>query len=145
MKKIISLHLKAAALALIFLLTFQAHGAEPQTISSKDDYVTCWKQPCVYVEGSQWSESHPNAVGVSVRMGNKPVVTDDQIKEVLSRDLAKHGVTDIKFFFEQNDVPASLIAFHVRGGTEGVFLIDSVRDEVAGIAKRAKNTNPLFQ
>lgn len=119
-------------------------NAAAQTISAKEDYITCWKQPCVYVAGSKWSEKNPIGVGISVRMGTKPVVTDAQIKEVLIRDFSKHGVTNVKFFFEQNDTPASLIAFHVRGGTEGVFLISTVREQVAEIARRANNTNQLF-
>lgn len=78
-------------------------------------------------------------------MGTQPVVTDDQIKTVLTRDFAAHGMMNIKFFFEQNDAPASGITFHIRGGTEGIFLIDNVREQVASIAKRATNTNPVFQ
>lgn len=114
-------------------------------VSAKDDYITCWKQPCVRTAGITWSKENPNGVGISVRMGTKPVVTDDQIKEVLSRDFAKHGMANVKFFFEQNDAPATGIAFHIRGGVEGLFLIDTVREQVGPIAKRAKNTNPLFR
>lgn len=119
--------------------------AQDKLLSAKDDYITCWKQPCVYVEGSKWSEKNPNGVGISVAMGTQPVVTDDQIKTVLTRDFKKHGMVNIKFFYEQNDAPASGIAFHIRGGTEGLFLIDNVREQVAGIARRAANTNPIFQ
>lgn len=78
-------------------------------------------------------------------MGTQPVVTDDQIKTVLTRDFAKYGMTDIKFFFEQNDAPATGITFHVRGGTEGIFMIDNVREQISVIARRAANTNPVFQ
>ncbi|MEZ5813842.1 MAG: hypothetical protein R3E13_03855 [Alphaproteobacteria bacterium] len=119
--------------------------AQDQLLSAKDDYITCWKQPCVLVAGSEWSEKNPNGVGIAVRMGTQPVVTDNQIKTVLTRDFKKYGMTNIKFFFEQNDAPASGITFHIRGGTEGIFLIDDVREQVASIAKRAANTNPVFQ
>jgi len=119
--------------------------AQDQLLSAKDDYITCWKQPCVRIAGSDWSEKNPNGVGISVRMGTKPAVTDDQIKTVLTRDFATHGMTNIKFFFEQNDAPATGIAFHIRGGTEGLFFIDDVREQVGIIAKRAANTNPVFQ
>ena len=88
---------------------------------------------------------NPHGVAISVAMGTKPVVTDDDIKNVLTRDLNKHGVTRIKFFFEQNDMPASGIAFHVRGGTEGIYLIDNVREQVEAIARRAKDRNPVFE
>ncbi len=119
--------------------------AKDKLLSAKDDYITCWKQPCVRVAGSEWSEKNPNGVGISVRMGTQPIVTDDQIKTVLTRDFKEHNMKNIKFFFEQNDAPASGIAFHIRGGTEGLFFIDDVREKVESIAKRAANTNPVFQ
>ncbi|WP_160828597.1 hypothetical protein [Nitrosomonas sp. JL21] len=122
-----------------------AASAQETLLSAKEDYITCWKQPCVLVAGSEWSEKNPNGVGISVRMGTQSGVTDDQIKTVLTRDFKKHGMTNIKFFFEQNDAPAAGISFHVRGGTQGLFFIDNVREKVAVIAKRAANTNPVFQ
>ena len=78
-------------------------------------------------------------------MGTQPAVTDDQIKTVLTKDFEKHGMTSIKFFYEQNDAPATGIAFHIRGGMEGLFFIDDVREKVESIARRAANTNPVFQ
>ncbi|MDL1865592.1 hypothetical protein FBQ90_10520 [Betaproteobacteria bacterium PRO5] len=119
--------------------------AQDELLSAKEDYITCWKQPCVDVAGSEWSEKNPNGVGISVAMGTQSGVTDDQIKTVLTRDFAAHGMTHIKFFFEQNDAPAAGIAFHVRGGTEGLFFIDNVREQIPAIARRAANTNPVFQ
>ncbi len=118
--------------------------ADLAKFSTKEDYITCWKQPCVRVAGSEWSEKNPNGVAVSVRMGSQPAATDDQIKMVLTRDLNHYGVKNIKFFYEQNDAVASGICLHVRGGTEGVFMISNVREELEAVAKRALNTNPLF-
>ncbi len=132
-------------LSVLFVVLGGVAFAQDALLSAKEDYVTCWKQPCVLVAGSEWSENNPNGVGISVRMGTQSGVTDDQIKTVLTRDFAAHGMTHIKFFFEQNDAPAAGIAFHVRGGTEGLFFIDNVREQVAGIARRAANTNPVFQ
>jgi hypothetical protein len=51
-------------------------------------------------------------------------------------------VNKIKFFFEQNDVPASVFKLHVRGGSEGHFTIADVRQHVEALAERAKNKNP---
>lgn len=130
---------------LFIVFSGSAAFAQEALLSAKEDYITCWKQPCVLVAGSEWSEKNPNGVAIAVRMGTKPAVTDDQVKTVLARDFAKYGMTHIRFFFEQNDVPASGITFHIRGGTEGVFTIDDVREQVAGIARRAANTNPVFQ
>jgi len=119
--------------------------AQDALLSAKDDYITCWKQPCVDVAGSEWSEKNQNGVAVSVRMGTKPAVTDDQIKMVLIHDLTKHGIKNIKFFFEQNDAPSNLIFLHVRGGLEGPFLIGNVRKQIPAITRRALNTNPVFR
>lgn len=131
----------------VLLIVFcnNATFAQETLLSAKEDYISCRKQPCVDVAGSEWSEKNPNGVGISVAMGTQSGVTDDQIKTVLTRDFKKHGMTNIKFFFEQNDAPATGIAFHVRGGTQGLFFIDNVREQVAVIAKRAANTNPVFQ
>lgn len=119
--------------------------AQDQLLSAKDDYITCWKQPCVLIEGSRWSKKNPNGIAIAVRMGTQPVVTDDEIKTVLTRDFRKYGMSNIKFFYEQNDTPATGITFHIRSGTEGVFLISNVREQVEKMAKRASNTNPIFQ
>ena len=106
--------------------------------------MTCWKQPCVFAAGSQWSEKFPNAVGISVRMGVQSVLTDSQIKTVLTEDFRHYGVNNLRFFFEQNDAKATGVAFHIRGGTEGLFLLTEMRAEVGQLASRAKNTNPVF-
>lgn len=147
--KILIDHIFISKLMMIGILFVAIGGgaafAQEKLLSAKEDYITCWKQPCVLVAGSEWSEKNPNGVGISVRMGTQSGVTDDQIKTVLTRDFKKHGMTNIKFFFEQNDAPAAGIAFHVRGGTQGLFFIDNVREQVAVIARRAANTNPVFQ
>ena len=133
------------ALFLVLQSTALPSVADEQWLSAEEDYITCSKQPCVFAAGSEWSEKNPSGVAVAVAFGAEPAVTDDQIKTILTQDLQTHGVESIKFFFEQNDAPASGIAFHVRGGTEGVFLISTVRAEVADIARRAKNTNPVLR
>ena len=130
---------------LIVLHIIPAYSADTETISAKEDYVTCWKQPCVLTAGSEWSEKNPNGVAVAVRMGLKSAATDDQIKMVITHDLKKYGVENIKFFYEQNDAPASGIFLHVRGGTEGIFTISDVRQNIQSIASRALNKNSLFQ
>ncbi len=119
--------------------------AQAEQTTAKDDYVTCWKQPCVYDEGIAWSKKNQNGVAVSVRVGQKAAVTDDQIKQVITNDFKHYGVKEMKFFFEKFKGSSSVIALHVRGGIEGTFGIHNVRDEIKSIAKRAKNTDPLFR
>lgn len=130
-------------MGLVVALVFPAL-VSGETISAKDDYVTCQKKPCIYQAAIDWSEQNPSGVAVSVAMGTHSGVTDNQVKQVLFNDLQHHGVETIKFFYEDYDGVATAIAFHVRGGVEGTFGIDNVRDQVKVIALRAKNTNPLF-
>ncbi|MGH1439753.1 MAG: hypothetical protein ACRBBR_06555 [Cellvibrionaceae bacterium] len=116
---------------------------EQKTFDATPDYIkNCKYATCVGIAGSEWSENNPFGVAISVRMGTKSAVTDDQIKMVLSNDFKHYGIGQIKFFFEQNDTPASGMYLHVRGGTEGPFDIGNVRKEVGSVARRAKNKNP---
>ena len=121
------------------------HAQDRKWLSAKNDYITCRQQPCVRVAGSIWSEKNPNGVAVSVRMGTEPLISDSQIKTVLSEDLSYFGVSHVKFFFEQNDVAATGVAYHVRGGTEGLFRVTEMRDAVEAIAARAKNRDPALR
>lgn len=147
MKNSICFYLINVVLSIVLMVALfaPAYSAEQTTISAKNDYIPCDVQPCVDVAGSEWSEQNPNGVAVAVRMGIKSAATDDQIKMVLMHDLKKHGVKNIKFFYEQNDAPASGIFLHVRGGTEGLFTIANVRKHIPSIARRALNNNPVFQ
>lgn len=131
-----------------FALAGTANGEDSATpvslITAKDDYVTCAVQPCVTIAGAEWSEQNPSGVAVSVAMGAESAVTDAQIKQVLTHDLRKHGVTNIRFFFEQNDARSSVIAFHVRGGAEGPYHIGNVREEIPAIASYALNSDLIL-
>jgi hypothetical protein len=110
---------------------------------ASDDYIiNCKYATCVGMAGSEWSEANPYGVSVAVRMGTKPAVTDEQIKMVLTQDLNYYGIEQIKFFYEHHDAIASVITLHVRGGTEGGFVISNVRQKIEGIVERAKNKNP---
>ena len=121
----------------------QADTEDADGFDASGDYIEgCQYATCVGMAGSEWSEKNPFGVAVSVRMGTRPAVSDDQIKMVLTRDLNHHGITNVQFFYEQNDAPASGMALHVRGGTEGPLDISNVRQEIGKIAERAKNMNP---
>ena len=125
-----------------FLFPFFAYAED---ISAEHDYIQdCQFATCVGLAGLRWSKEHPYGVAVAVRIGTKPAVTDDQIKMVLTNDLNHYGITEIKFFYENHDGVASGISLHVRGGTEGPFVISNVRQEIPLIAKRAKIKNPAM-
>ena len=107
------------------------------------DYITdCKYATCVGLAAMRWSRENPFGVAVGVSMGTKPAVTDDQIKMVLTQDFQHYGIKQIKFFYEHHQGIASAITLHVRGGTEGPFVIGNVREEIEGLAERAKNKNP---
>ena len=116
---------------------------DEEQFDASGDYITdCKYATCVGLAGSEWSENHPFGVAVAVSMGREPAVTDAQIKMVLTRDFKHYGIDHIKFFYEYHEGVASAITLHVRGGTEGPFVISNVREEVEMIAKRANNKNP---
>ena len=127
---------------------FSAAYAEEWDVKNFDasaDYIgNCKYATCVGIAGSEWSEKNPFGVAIGVSMGTKPAVTDDQIKMVLTQDFAHYGVKQVRFFYEQNDAPASVMTLHVRGGTEGPFLISEVRQKIKVVAEMAKNKNPAL-
>ncbi|MFQ3247715.1 MAG: hypothetical protein ACI9SP_004374 [Arenicella sp.] len=146
MKIFLKLYPIAALVSLSLIIVFftPVVRAEAEKVSAKDDYMTCWKQPCVRVAGSEWSEGCHKGVGVSVRMGTESALSDDEIKQMIVGDLRFYKVKDMRFFYEKFKGKSTAIALHVRGGAEGTFFVDEVRGELKAIAKRALNTNPLF-
>ncbi len=129
---------------LILFMTLVSSVSYAEQYDASGDYILdCEYATCVGLAAMRWSKQNPFGVAIGVRMGTKPAVTDDQIKMVLTRDLNHYGITNIKFFYEQNDAIASGITLHVRGGTEGVFMISNVRQEIELIAERAKNSHPV--
>ena len=120
-----------------------AYADDASGFDASPDYIEdCKFATCVGLAAMRWSRDNPFAVAVGVSMGTKPAVTDDQIKMVLTRDFEHYGVEQIKFFYENHEAVASVMTLHVRGGTEGPFVISNVRKEIESIAKRASNTNP---
>lgn len=127
--------------ALFLGCTCGVRAQETETFDASGDYITdCKYASCVKLQGSRWSKSHIDGVAVSVRMGTQPVVSDDKIKEVITKDFRNNGINDLKFFFDHIDAPASGVSFHVRGGTEGPYLIgQDLRDRIPQIAHYLKN------
>lgn len=120
-----------------------ASAQDAGEFDASGDYIKdCKYATCVGLAALRWSKDHPFGVAIAVRLGTKPAVTDDQIKMVLTQDFAHYGVNEVKFFYENHDAIASVMTLHVRGGTEGGFVISDVRQAVQGVAERAKNKNP---
>ena len=62
---------QSAIVAMIDTAVPPAYSEELPTIPAKDDYITCWKQPCVRVAGSEWSEKNPEWCGGFCSDGNE--------------------------------------------------------------------------
>ena len=93
----------------------------------KADYIKdCTSNGCAQTDATGWSDDPKNwdAVAVSVRMGTQSAMTDQEIKEYIAGGLNYYETQNYKFFFEQNDAPATGIAFHVRGGTSDLHTLD---------------------
>jgi len=141
---------KKAVSALIFwasaqiLMPAYAGNEFPPVPPAKNDYITCEIPPCTQGAAMAWSRKNPYGVAISVRMGRKAAVTDDQIKRVLTDGFKHYGVEQIKFFFENYNGVSSSIGLHVKGGAGGGYGIDNVREDVERKASYALNRNPLF-
>lgn len=141
---------KALAVSLPLLFGSAANANDNMPASFTPDanlnYVqNCVSGNCASTHGSRWSSANPNGVAVSVSMGLQPLTSDDRIQQVLTKGLELHGVENIKFFFEQNDASASLISFHVRGGTEGPHRVSGkIKQVVEEVARYAKTDDPVL-
>jgi hypothetical protein len=119
--------------------------AEFQKTSIQADYISdCRSGSCAMTRASQWSDLPENNkyAAVSIKLGTQSIATDEELKAFLSSGFSHFGVEKVKFFIEQNDMPATGISIHVRGGTDGVYTLDKgeqLKEAVARNSRLAKN------
>lgn len=84
---------------------------------------------------STYGRQNPG-IAVAVFLGTESVVTPEQIKTILTREFVQAGVDDpIMFFFDQNDVPGTGVAYHYDGYANGPFNLKDARPQAVKIAK----------
>lgn len=100
------------------------------------------------VDALVWSQkkANTNGVAMSVFLGTQSKVTPQQICEIVRSDFAKNGISQVEFFFEQNDVPSTGAAFANRGYSHGPYDLGVVRKQIPELAAQMKfeQSNPVF-
>jgi hypothetical protein len=112
-----------------------------QATAVKTDYVTdCKSNSCAPGEAAGWSSKpeNENAVAVAIRMGTEKQLPDFEIKSILLGVFEKAGISanNVRFFFEDNDIKGTGLSYHVRGGTDGPFVLN--REAIAAAQTAAR-------
>jgi len=82
-----------------------------------------------------WSKEN-DGLAVAVYLGTESRVTPSQIEQILTREIQSAGVRNVEFFFEQNDVPASGVAYAYAGDMDGPFHLGEARPAAAKSAQQ---------
>ena len=87
------------------------------------------------LEAQDWSLKHPG-IAVGVILGTQSKFSPQQVEAGLRRSLREAGVSDVTFFFEQNDMPSTGVVFCYSGATDGPFLLGKSQPEAKKSAKQ---------
>lgn len=93
----------------------------------------------------EWSLEN-EGIAVMVKMGTESGVTPAQISDVLTREINGAGVDSVAFFFEQNDIPATGVAYAYSGAVDGPFGLGEARSEAVRSAQQYlfQQSNPAL-
>lgn len=83
----------------------------------------------------EWSQRN-DGVSVAVYLGTESRVTPDQIEQILTREINGAGVSNVAFFYEQNDTPATGVAYAYAGDVDGPFHLGEARPAAAKAAEQ---------
>ena len=129
----------AAALAMTPIGGAIAQDAQPQQQAEFTQAATS-TQISAPGEAARWSRENVGGVGVAVSLGTQSRVTSDQVEQVIRRDFATNGVTNLRFFYDgRGSAPATVMSFSVDGGLSEFFTIGNVRENIAVVARDAKH------
>ncbi len=82
-----------------------------------------------------WSLENPG-IAVAVFLGTESGVTPTQIRDILTNEINSAGVKDVAFFFEQNDVAGTGVAYAYSGAVDGPFHLGDAREAAAKSAQQ---------
>ncbi len=86
-------------------------------------------------DAGQWSMRN-QGVSVAILLGTESRVTPAQIQEILTREINNAGVGHVAFFFEQNDVPGTGVAYAYDGDVDGPFNLAEARPAAVEAARQ---------
>ncbi len=82
-----------------------------------------------------WAQRN-QGIAVAVMLGTESRVTPEQIEQILTREIQSAGVRDVEFFYEQNDVPGTVVGYSYNGGGQGPFNLARARDGAADAVRQ---------
>ncbi len=123
----------ALAAAVPMAATMGPERAEAQTASAAN--VT----PISYTDNARraahsWSTEHPTGAAVAVYLGNSGDLSPTLIEQSIRRGFARDNVTNVAFFYEQNDMPRTGFSLHENGNGYGPYQAPELRDAIAVVA-----------
>ena len=89
-------------------------------------------------EACRWSLNNNGGVGVAVHLGTDREVTPAQIEQVIGSDFARHGISRLHYFYEQNDMPATGFRMCVDGESTNALTLGTVRQQIPTTAGDAQ-------
>lgn len=84
----------------------------------------------------QWVRANPDGIAVAIRLGKATPVPPERIESVLRSDFQRHGITQLRFFYERGGAGGSSVVFNTRNHAWGPFGLADSRSHVQEAAKQ---------
>lgn len=85
-----------------------------------------------------WSTRNPTGAAVAVYLGTSGDLPPSVIDESIRRGFARNNVTNVVFFYEQNDVPATVFSLHENGNGYGPYRAPELRDAISVVSGQVR-------
>lgn len=92
-----------------------------------------------------WNANNPDGIGVAVYMGTETDLTPEQLRVGLTNVANSGGISDIEFFFEQNDTPANSFALYYQDVYDAPISMGDIIAKTEKAANYLKTDGALFQ
>jgi len=106
-----------------------ANAAVSHSVEISDD---------AHFEADRWVVDQRGRLAVAVSIGEDTLVPSERVEEVLRTDFAEHGLTNVRFFFEQGGAGDSAVSYHSDIYSSGPYPLGTARDHVEDIARRVR-------
>ncbi len=130
----------AAAAAMSFALIAVPPAANAEDVRPKPVSASVGNQSNISyssnarLDAGFWSEANPNGAAVAVYLGNSGDLSPIIIEPNVRRRFAQNGVTNVAFFYEQNDVPRTVFSLHQNGNGYGPMVAPEIGEQIDMVA-----------
>ena len=73
---------------------------------------------------------------MGVILGTDSKFTPKQVESGIRRSFNEAGINDLAFFFEQNDMPSTIVVYCYSGATDGPFILNESQAEAKNSARQ---------